>query len=205
MVFANSSRRKSVASSSAAVARSGSGFELRPITSGATLREPENADSLVDLQSEAPGTKEFLAPGGVRTSSHYLHQCCRINNIAVSASSSRWTTWDQALRKYSRSARRTISDTDTPSSSARRAASSRSAGSKRIDPTFLAALPNGGRPGPRRFVTSSSDEYPRSASSANPWIISSVIGVPSLVGPYEASVILHHLQIVGYALWLGLP
>ena len=35
----------------------GSGFELRPITSGATLREPENADSLVELQSETPETK----------------------------------------------------------------------------------------------------------------------------------------------------
>jgi hypothetical protein len=38
MVFANSSRRKSVASSSAAVARSGSGFEHSPITSKKFLK-----------------------------------------------------------------------------------------------------------------------------------------------------------------------
>ena len=67
MVIANSSRRKSFASPSAAVARSGWGFEHIPITSGATLREPENADSLVELQSETLGTREFLTPGGIRT------------------------------------------------------------------------------------------------------------------------------------------
>ena len=43
------------------------GFELCPITSAATRGVLRNADSTVTARSETLGTKEFLAPKGVRT------------------------------------------------------------------------------------------------------------------------------------------
>ena len=43
------------------------GFELCPITSAATRVRLRNADSVVTTRSETLGTKEVLAPGGVRT------------------------------------------------------------------------------------------------------------------------------------------
>ena len=76
-----------------------------------------------------------------------------------------------------RTAERMISERLVPSSSARWSTAATRLSSMRTGTTRAAPSPMGRRP--RFFSTSTS--YPRSASSAHSWIISSVTGTPSMV------------------------
>lgn len=86
-----------------------------------------------------------------------------------------WASVDQATN--ARTAERMISERLVPSFSARWSTAAARLSSMRTGTTRAAPSPIGRRP---RFF-STSTMYPRSASSAHSWIISSVTGTPLMV------------------------